>query len=258
DSFTEDDQGVQIIMNKTKIDWCDYTWNPITGCSRVSEGCDNCYAHAIAETRLKHLPEYKNGFSRIIFHKDRLGQLSVLKKQSGKIIFVCSMSDFFHPYMGKWQLDVMYAIKEYADNYFVFLTKRPVNMVRDYVMQGRLSDGRFNHCFFGISAENQERFDRRMGELKSSNYQNNIVSLEPLLGPIDISNFTKDLKWVIVGAESGIKARPMSPDWVRSIRDQCLEADIPFFFKGYGKKSLGKEIDGKMWNQYPKMMNKKE
>jgi len=280
----------------TKIEWADEVWNPVSGCTKVSPGCANCYAERFAK-RLAGRCGYpqENPFD-VTFHYDRLLDVNFGKKP--KRIFVCSMSDLFHVKVPKAAIDdVLEIISANPQHNFIVLTKRPQNM-DDKIYEPEtltpiheLGGGDYlPNLWLGISAENQEWFDERIGYLLDIPAAKHIVSLEPLLGPINLGEHIKKLDWVIVGGESGNFQRRceqlIKPDWVRSIRDQCLAANVPFFFKqwgtycpynqltddGYGemekalgsqfadrddqlfrlgKRLAGRELDGETWNQIP-------
>jgi len=207
-------------VNKTKIPWCDYTWNPITGCSAVSEGCMNCYAAAM--TKRFNADEWGHPH----FHPNRLDQPSHVKKP-GKV-FVCSMSDFFHPEVKKdWQLAITHAMAMVPWHTYLFLTKRAREMSEFFTGEPP------RNWWIGVTAENQARYEERMPYLKKVDAAVRFVSIEPLLGPIDlgINRIVADPEWVIVGPENGPGARPCDPAWIERIQKQCRAWGIPFFDK---------------------------
>jgi len=212
-------------MNKTNIEWADYTWNPITGCTKISEGCANCYAHAV-NRRFGKEKDFK-----VTVHEDRLREPTRLKK--GAKIFVCSMSDLFHD-------DVPDAIIQYLIGVFIdcpqhifqILTKRPARM-RSFMERYGGSLG--SNVWHGVTAENQERWDERV-------FDGCFVSVEPMLGPVHLHG--KKPMWVICGPETGPEARAFDPEWARSLRNECLDAIIPFFYKKNQPECLARY---KMW-----------
>jgi len=219
-------------MSKTKIEWAEHSWNPVTGCTPVSAGCENCYAKRMAK-RLQRMGTkgYENGF-RVTIHPDRLN-VSFGKKP--KRIFVCSMSDLFHEDVPAGFIDRVFdVIKNNPQHEFLILTKRP-ELMGPYVRTrlGAVS----SNVMLGVTAENQKMADLRIPILLSIPAARRFVSIEPMLGPVDIEacgTFARpDL--VICGGESGPGARSMHPDWVRGLRDQCVEAGVPFFFKQWGE-----------------------
>lgn len=298
----------------TKIEWTDETWSPITGCTPISEGCQNCYAKRMA-TRLKGRYGYdKDNPFKVTLHPDRLDQ--PLKWKKPRMIFVCSMGDLFHEDVpDEWILRVFNTIRkcspgvgDYPVHTFLILTKRPERM-RNVIMRMRFNrdknpmmyldkEGdltgypmgqRIKNVWLGVTAENQQRADARIPILLQTPAAVRFVSVEPMLGPVDLNRWLRPscslckgsmsidaspysggkpcprciddqgcdpdrLHWVICGGESGPDARPMHPDWVRSLRDQCKEAEVPFFLKSMhinGKIVKMPEIDGRRWNEYP-------
>lgn len=231
----------------SKIEWTDQTWNPITGCIKVSPGCKHCYAEGIANRFWKD-----RGFTEVHFHKERLDQLRRWKKS--KMIFVCSMSDLFQERVSNatiWR--IFNAMGIHSQHTYQVLTKRSYRM-KELFYNREIPD----HIWLGVSAENQQCYDERTFDLVHTGIGVKFVSVEPLLEPVDLHNLRDGIDWVIVGAESGPKARPMKEDWVRSIRDQCVKASVAFFYKqrmDKGKKISLPELDGKIWDQMPKKKN---
>jgi protein gp37 len=251
----------------TSIEWTDATWNPVTGCDQVSPGCDNCYALTLAK-RLKGMgqPKYQAdgdprtsgpGFGLTI-HPDVLDQ--PLRWRKPRRVFVNSMSDLFHPdvpegFIGQvW--DVMARTPQHT---YQVLTKRPQRMARAlgpngcgfYAVEGPVPCPQRN-VWVGTSIES-DRYAFRADHLRNTPAAVRFLSLEPLLGPLPSLNLD-GIDWVIVGGESGLAARPMHPDWVRDIRDRCVEEGVAFFFKQWGgrtPKANGRDIDGRTWDQYP-------
>ena len=310
-------------MAKTKIEWADTVWNPVTGCSKVSEGCRNCYAETMAK---RFWGDRK--FTDVQCHEDKLDEIRHWRKP--RRIFLCSMSDLFHQDVPFEFVDKVLKTWSYGNrrHTLMILTKRPERMYEYF--QRDLSSvfwdfnedcGPYPHVrlWLGVSVEDQHTADERIPILLQTPAAIRFVSCEPLLEKIDLERvslpdayltmngitgclqpllekntepddyryFTRKsmkLDWVIVGGESGKNARPMHPDWVRSIRDQCQEADVPFFFKQWGewkevrttdqetveryskdvlsytngdlffkigKKHAGRLLDGREWNEYP-------
>lgn len=236
-------------MSKSKIEWTESTWNPITGCTKISEGCQHCYAEKMAK-RLRAMGQlkYKNGFD-ITLHPECLDDPSKLKKP--QMIFVCSMSDIFHE---KISLHYIYKIfkvmNKNQQHTFQVLTKRPERI--DYISSAVEWTG---NIWLGVTIENNKHLDR-LGLLLQSKAKVKYLSLEPLLSEIDIpEDKIKGIDWVIVGGESGVGARPIKVEWVRKIRDVCQINNIPFFFKQWGgvhKKENGNLLDGKVYQEMPK------
>lgn len=312
-------------MGEHKIQWLNLpgykgeTWNPIIGCSKVSEGCANCYAEKMA-IRLAHMPnayEYSNvvrsnpsewnGKTQLI--KTKLTKPAHWKKP--RVVFVCSMGDLFHESIPFEEINAVFSVMADNDQHiYIVLTKRPLQMIRFYKWKANQHGVTWqpsSNVWMGITAENQEQAEIRIPYLLSVNAAIRFVSIEPILGAIDLntvynhrlvhmdvlngkrySSENSDdgprLDWVIVGGESGHNARPARPDWMRSIKDQCLKAQVPFFFKQWGewkpqgtinnysflnakkerqagndvmvrtgKKYSGNQLDGVTYEQYPKV-----
>ena len=218
-------------MSKTTIEWTDTVWNPVTGCTKVSQGCKNCYAETIAN---RFWGDRK--FSDIQLHPERLEQPLHWKKP--RMIFVNSMSDLFHEKIPFEFIDKIWGMMAATpEHIYQVLTKRPQRLLEYFEDNPfRLP---FNNIWIGVSVEDQETADERIPALFKFPSSVKWISAEPLLGQIDILKYLRywrryRLDWVVVGGESGHKARPMHPDWVRKIRDDCKEADVPFFFKQWG------------------------
>lgn len=308
-------------MTKTKIEWADRVWNPITGCEKVSAGCAHCYAERIARRFWKD-----RKFTDVRIHPERLRE--PLHWRKPQRIFVNSMSDLFHERVydnDESFIDEVFAVAAACPQHtFMILTKRS-GIMRNYFNHPRrtmyvesalewLYEGRIHmmpelvwplpNVWPGVSVENQRTADERIPLLLQTPAAVRFVSCEPLLGPVDLTEIMESrpdlpdgvygknsiknalkspeehlfwtdnrprLDWVIVGGESGPGARPMHPDWVRDIRDQCLTANVPLFFKQWGewqfvmkdyepnhvmyervgKKKAGRELDGMVWDEFP-------
>ena len=221
-------------MSKTKIEWCDRTWNPIHGCTQISEGCQNCYAKRVALwLQSKGENGYiDNGFD-LTPRPDRLKNPCPATTKP-QIVFVCSMSDMFHPAVQFEFIDSMFEIMvKYDQHTYVMLTKRPENLLA----WERHNNQRINHVrrnwYFGVSVENQRR-TVRIHDLIQSESSNLVLSMEPLLEEITIPHLDR-FSGVYCGGETGRGARITLPSWIRSIQNQCLHSDVPFFFKAWGE-----------------------
>lgn len=308
------------MSDKSKIEWTDATWNPVTGCTKVSEGCRNCYAKTFAERFEGTQGHYfENGF-KVTLRPNKL--LEPIKWRKPKKIFVNSMSDVFHPDVPEWYIDQIFGVmlanhvlERQAEHVFQLLTKRPERMheylnagadvllkrwsesldgfvimdeqdimFSEYV-SGFLDQDNFfplPNVWIGVSVEDQKTANERIPLLLQTPAAIRYLSCEPLLGPVDLNSISLPdgvywdaldkteaadavlegdcaavIDWVIVGGESGHKARPMHPDWVRSLRDQCQRAVVPFFFKQWGEWAPihdlladGPGIKGKVWHRF--------
>ncbi|MEN6572066.1 MAG: phage Gp37/Gp68 family protein [Anaerolineaceae bacterium] len=272
-------------MGKTKIEWADRVWNPVVGCTPVSAGCAHCYAKRIYDRFYQDKP-----FSKVQLHRERLFQ-PLHWKNPGRV-FVNSMSDLFHPDVPFSYIDDVFGVMTGCPKHtFMVLTKRPERMLewsKQYYLPGASGS---ENVWLGVTAENQKAADERIPLLLETPAAVRFVSAEPMLGPVDLSKYLfadpsrpnwarlNMLQWVICGGESGPGARPMHPDWAKSIRDQCQAAGAPFFFKQHGeftykgrygvergnsveigdafqrvgKKKAGRLLDGVEWNQYPEV-----
>lgn len=231
----------------SKIEWTDETWNPITGCTKVSPGCKNCYAEKMAK-RLQYMgaAKYRNGFDVTIHH----GSLrKPYRWKKPRMIFVNSMSDLFHEKVpDSFIIDVFNTMVENPRHTFQVLTKRPERMAK-IAWELPFSE----NVWLGVSVESQ-KYTSRIYSLLDVGAKVHFLSCEPLLGPLDLNPWLDELNWIIVGGESGPKARPMDPQWVISIRDQCEKAKVPFFFKQWGgvnKKKTGRLLHGLEYNGMP-------
>jgi protein gp37 len=232
--------------DKTGIEWTDKTWNPVTGCTKISPGCKHCYAHALA-LRLQAMgnPRYAHGFN-VTLHADLL--TLPLRWRRPSHIFVNSMSDLFHESVSEDYIQRVFEIMVQANHHiFQVLTKRAARLAE---LAPRLPWP--PNMWQGVSVESVA-YLARIDELRRVPAAVRFLSLEPLLGPLPRLNLT-GIGWVIVGGESGLGHRPMDPDWVREIRDRCVAARVPFFFKQRGgptPKSGGATLDGQTWREMP-------
>lgn len=253
----------------TKIQWTNETWNPITGCTKISPGCKNCYAEKMAK-RLKGRYGYpQEDPFRPTFHPEKLTQPFGWKKP--RMIFVVSMGDLFHnEVLNGWLDEIFNTIEKCQQHTFQILTKRPQNL-RSYLNFRIDYEGKEfkipNNVWLGVTAENQEQAEKRIPILLQIPAAVHFISCEPLLGPIDLTQLplfaNNPLRWVIVGGESGPNARPMHPDWARSLRDQCQAAGVPFFFKQWGELLPGCQVNnvkqvGRNSVQFPSPHNHKK
>ena len=233
----------------TAIEWTDSTWNPVTGCTKISSGCTNCYAERMA-LRLQAMgnPSYTNGFS-VTLHEDALAL--PLKWKKPQTIFVNSMSDLFHEDIPLEFIRHVFDIMRRADwHCFQILTKRSDRMLE---LNPRLQWA--SNIWMGVTVE-ANNYNYRIEHLKRTGAKVKFLSLEPLLSPISNLHL-KGIDWVIVGGESGPKARPMKKEWVVDIKNQCQNEKVPFFFKQWGginKKKAGRELDGRIWNETPSLL----
>ena len=241
----------------SKIEWTEKTWNPATGCSKVSAGCKNCYAETLA-LRLQRMGvrSYKNGF-KLTLHEDRLNDPRAFKKPT--IFFVNSMSDLFHEEIPYSFLDKVFdTIRVTPQHSYQILTKRPQLMLKYFAR--RVVP---NNAWMGVSVENKKHGLPRIELLRELKCSTRFLSCEPLLedlGAMDLQG----IHWVIVGGESGWKARPMCQEWAENIQKQCIDQSIPFFFKQWGawsadgvkkdKKKNGRLLAGREWNELPKLV----
>ena len=234
------------MADKSPIEWTQATWNPVTGCTKVSPGCKHCYAERLAK-RLQAMgvKKYANGF-KVTLHEDAL-EIPLRWKQP-RIIFVNSMSDLFHEEVPLEFIRKVFAVMRQAHQHiFQVLTKRAERMAELAPLLEWPSN-----VWMGVSVENQ-RYTYRIDLLRQVPASVRFLSLEPLLGPIPDLNLD-GIHWVIVGGESGPGARPMKKEWVLEIRDQCIRAGVPFFFKQWGgvhKSRNGRILEGRTWDEMP-------
>jgi protein gp37 len=232
------------------IEWTDATWNPVTGCTKITTGCDNCYAHRFSE-RFRGVPghPFENGFDLTLRH-ERVDQ--PLRWRRGRMIFVNSMSDLFHKEVPKAFIDSVFDTMESADwHTYQVLTKRSPRL-RDYMSKRYADREPPAHIWTGVSVEDRKGA-ARIAHLRQARSAVRFLSVEPLIGPVGPVDLT-DIHWVIAGGESGPNARVMQIEWAREIRDACREQGVPFFFKqwgGFRPKSGGRELDGREWSEWP-------
>ncbi len=317
------------MSDKSRIEWTERTWSPITGCTKVSQGCKNCYAEREVETRWSKNPKsiwFGRKFTDIQCHPEQLD--APMRWKTPSRIFVCPRSDLFHESVPDEFIDRVFAVMALAKQHvFQVLTKRPERML-DYLSVAESEDSDWlericdhavrisgspcsasfiedidwpiHNIWLGVSIEDQPTADERIPLLLQTPAAVRWVSAEPLLGPVSINQYLPDLcfsdikirrsankkphlDWLVVGGESGPNARPMHPDWPRSLRDQCVNVGVPFFFKQWGewlhysqipkgwsrkteplhawgnggvsyrigKKAAGRMLDGRTWDQYP-------
>lgn len=230
------------------IEWTESTWNPLTGCTKVSPACKNCYAERMAlRLRAMGSPNYANGFKLTLHY--HLLELP-LKWVKPRKIFVNSMSDLFHEEVPEqFIFDVFDVMMRAYWHRFQLLTKRTERLVE---LGTRLPWSA--NIWMGVSVENQD-YTFRIDHLRETGARVKFLSLEPLLGPIPNLNLN-GIDWVIVGGESGPKCRQVEASWVTDIRNQCQNADVPFFFKQWGgtnKKKTGHELEGRVWHDMPSL-----
>ncbi len=243
----------------SKIEWTDSTWNPVTGCTKISPGCKYCYAEVIAE-RYRGVPDhpYEQGFDMRLWPQ----RLELpLRWKKPRRIFVNSMSDLFHPDVPDEFIDgVFETMCRAAHHQFQVLTKRPERM-SEYVESwdknfGPLAE-KYRNIWLGSSIETEKYMERARIVSGLPSFVR-FLSCEPLLGSLDLSPVLsgkrRGINWVIVGGESGPRSRPMKKEWVAEIRDQCRRAEVPFFFKQWGgtnKKKAGRILENRTWDEYP-------
>jgi protein gp37 len=238
------------MADKTSIEWTNATWNPVTGCTKISAGCDHCYAERFSERfrGVKGHP-FEHGFD-LQLRPERMRQPLAWRRP--RKIFVNSMSDLFHKEIPKRFVDDVFETMESADwHTFQVLTKRSSRM-RSYVNARYSKIIPPSHIWLGTSIEDRQRLSR-LRHLQETNAAVRFLSIEPLLAPVGKMDLS-GIHWVIVGGESGPKARPMDPEWVLDIRAQCEKSSVAFFFKqwgGFRPKSGGRLLDKKVWDGYP-------
>lgn len=289
----------------TAIEWSERVWNPVTGCSKVSEGCRNCYAETLSHRFRRTTKPWTAPYAaeNVVLHPDRLGD--PLKWRKPALVFVNSMSDLFHENVPDEYIDRVFAVMALAQHHtFQVLTKRPermaayltsatracaigstaVTFAEDLGMEwdlyytwDRRVDGipcwPLPNVWVGVSTEDQRTADERIPHLLNTPAAVRWLSCEPLLGPITLGEWQPEgmyidwlrgfdggdppipgVDWVVAGGESGMRSRPLDLDWARSLRDQCVAAGVPFFFKQVGgrtSKAGGRLLDGREWNEMP-------
>lgn len=246
------------MANGSKIEWTEATWNPTTGCTKISEGCKNCYAERLSK-RLKRmrLEKYKNGF-KFTHHEDNLDLPKKWKKP--RRIFVNSMSDLFHEEMDLTFVARCFKTMNEANRHiYQILTKRPEKMLQYSIMHEEYFGKQIeSHIWLGTSVENR-RCTKRIIILQKVNVPIKFVSFEPLLGSIGDVDLT-GIQWAIIGGESGPNYRPVKEEWVRELINTCHDQDVKVFFKqwgGFRPQSNGRMIDGKTYDEYPSAPKKR-
>jgi len=235
-------------MAQSSIEWTEMTWNPTTGCDKISAGCKFCYAEIMSKRlQAMGIDKYKDNFE-VRTHEEALKTPYTWKKS--KVVFVNSMSDLFHEDI---PLDfikkVFKVMNENPQHVFQVLTKRAERLLEIH------KELKWSHnIWMGVSVEN-EKVKNRIDYLRKTNARVKFLSLEPLIGPLKKINL-KNIDWVIVGGESGHKPRTMNPDWVINIHEQCIKNDVPFFFKQWGgknKKATGRLLNGRTYDEMPEI-----
>ena len=242
------------MADNSAIEWTDATWNPVTGCTKISAGCDNCYAERFAE-RFRGVPNhpFENGFD-LTLRPERLEQPLAWRRP--RMIFVNSMSDLFHKRVPQEFVERVFDTMELAHwHNFQVLTKRSSRM-RNFLNRRYKSRPPPNHIWFGVSVEDGTKLSR-IRHLSAANAGVRFLSVEPIIGPMGAIDLT-GIHWVILGGESGPGARPIKIEWAREVRDQCVAQNVAFFFKqwgGFRPKSGGRLLDDVEWNEFPETAN---
>lgn len=238
------------MADNSAIEWTDTTWNPVTGCTKISAGCDNCYAARFSE-RFRGVPghPFETGFD-LTLRPERL--LQPLGWTRPRMVFVNSMSDLFHKEIPQAHTAAVFDTMERAHwHTYQILTKRS-SLLRKFVNERYRDRPAPRHIWLGVSVED-EQATSRIAHLRAANAGVRFLSVEPLLAPVGRLNLA-GIEWVIVGGESGPRARPVQPEWVIDIRNQCVAAGVAFFFKQWGGRSPkagGRLLEGREWNQFP-------
>lgn len=234
-------------MAQSSIEWTEMTWNPTTGCTKISAGCKFCYAEIMSH-RLKSMgvEKYSAGFKVLRTHEDTLSIPYTWK--TPKVVFVNSMSDLFHEKIPVSFIQKVFAVmNDNPQHVFQVLTKRSERLLELHKFL------KWTHnIWMGVSVEDSRVVDR-ISHLRKTNAKVKFLSLEPLIGPLPNLDLRK-IDWVIVGGESGRKPRPMEPEWVIDIQEQCEQADVSFFFKQWGgrnKKAAGRVLNGRTYDEMP-------
>lgn len=234
------------MASKSAIEWTGSTWNPVTGCTKISSGCLNCYAERMAR-RLKAMgqPNYRNGF-KVTCHRHALDM--PLRWKRAQMVFVNSMSDLFHKDVpDDFILDIFSTMRQAQQHQYQILTKRAERLAK---LSPELPWQ--ENIWMGVTVEAAD-YKYRIDYLRYTGAKIKFLSLEPLLGDLGELNLD-EIDWVIVGGESGPGARPMKIEWVRDVREQCRTQNVPFFFKQWGgvnKKKTGRLLDGEIWDEMP-------
>lgn len=253
-------------MNKSEIEWTEYTWNPVSGCSPISEGCEHCYAARTAKRLVGRYGYPVDEPFRVTLHPDRLDE--PLHWRKSRIVFVCSMGDLFHdqvPFEFILKIFITIHTVKDIDHIFIFLTKRPKRMLEfwdwykihylkypnDWYPEDENTKRLSKNIWLGVTVENQQRAEERIPILLQIPAAVHFISYEPALAPLNLSEWINQLQWVIAGGETGPEARLVHPEWVKLIRDQCKWANVLFFFKSWGGKWGGRLLDGQEWSQMP-------
>lgn len=238
------------MAENSSIEWTDTTWNPVTGCTKISVGCDNCYAARFSE-RFRGVPghPFETGFDLTLRPK-RL--LQPLDWKQPRMVFVNSMSDLFHKEIPHAYIAAVFDTMERANwHTYQVLTKRS-SLLQKFINDRYRERPAPRHIWLGVSVEDEKAVTRII-HLQATNASIRFLSIEPLLAPVGQLDLTS-VDWVIVGGESGPRARPMDPRWVIDIRNQCVRAGVAFFFKQWGGRSPktgGRLLEGKEWSQFP-------
>jgi protein gp37 len=237
------------MATNSPIEWTDATWNPVTGCDKISPGCKHCYAERMSKRLLAMgNRNYRNGFQ--LTPQPHMLDLP-LKLKSPKRIFVNSMSDLFHKDVPLEYIQRVFEVMRQAHwHQYQVLTKRSERLLE---VSPRLKWA--PQIWMGVSVENVDYIDR-IDDLRKTGAHVKFLSLEPLLGPLPKLDL-RGIDWAIVGGESGPGARPMNPDWVTDLRDQCMGSNVAFFFKQWGgvrKKKTGRELEGRTWDEMPELV----
>lgn len=232
------------------IEWTDATWNPTTGCTKVSPGCDNCYAERFAERwRGVRGNYFEDGFD-LTLRPNMLGRPG--QWRTGKRIFVNSMSDLFHRDVPDAYIDRVFDVMERVERHvYQLLTKRPERM-RRYLRARYRGRTVPEHIWVGVSVESNA-YAWRVDMLRDCPASIRFLSMEPCIGPVDAVGLD-GIGWVIVGGESGPGKREMDPAWVRNVRDRCVALGVAFFFKQWHKAGTGRQLDGRTWDEMPQRL----
>lgn len=238
------------MAENSAIEWTDTTWNPVTGCTKISAGCDNCYASRFSERFRGVLGHpFETGFD-LTLRPERL--LQPLGWKRSRMVFVNSMSDLFHKEIPKAHIAAVFQTMEKANwHTYQVLTKRS-SLLQKFINDRYRAKPAPRHIWLGVSVED-EKAATRIAHLQASNAGVRFLSIEPLIAPVGRLNLN-GIEWVIVGGESGPRSRPIDAEWVIDIRNQCVKAGVAFFFKqwgGFSPKAGGRLLEGKEWSQFP-------